>query len=95
MPNFEWDEVKSTRNLLDPERRRGFEDAAKLWDADGVEAQLNVNSGEQVYLRAGYLNGQVWGAMFVVRASISGDRVIRILSFRRLNDRERKKYGLY
>lgn len=94
MPQFEWDEAKSVRNKSDPERLMGFNEAAKLWDVDGVEAKLNVNSGEQVYLRAGEINGRVWGAMYVIRTRSDGSTVIRILSFRRLNERERSKYGL-
>jgi len=91
---FEWDDAKSEKNKLDRGRGRGFDEALQLWTTDGPDAALNINSGEQVYLRVGFIAGKVWGAMYVIREAVTVSKVIRIVSFRRLNDRERKKYAL-
>lgn len=83
---FSWDSTKSASNL----QKHGisFKDATALWDQEFEPAKLNVNDGEQVFLQAGYINGAVWGAMYIIRNS-----KIRILSARRLNERERNAYG--
>lgn len=86
---FEWDPEKSARNKADPARGKGFGEASALWTVDARAIPHNLNSGETVWLRAAHFDGAVWGAMYVVR----GD-MIRILSFRKLNKRERKKYGV-
>jgi uncharacterized protein len=86
---FQFDSEKNQSNLA--KHGRLLSDAELLWSDDFKEVALNVNSGEQVWLRAGYLpsDEDVWGVMFVYRGS-----EVRLLSFRRLNERERKKYGL-
>jgi uncharacterized DUF497 family protein len=86
---FEYDKKKSERNKADPARRKDFEEAKVLWSVDAsVIIPYNVNSGETVWMRAAVYNGKVWAVMYVERK-----KVIRILSFRRLNVRERREYG--
>ncbi len=89
---FEWDDAKSEKNKRG--RGRGFDEALQLWTTDGPDAALNINSGEQVYLRVGFIAGKVWGAMYVIREAVNVSKLIRIVSLRRLNDRERKRYAL-
>ncbi len=86
---FEYDKRKSERNKADSARGKDFEEAKALWSIEApVIIPLNVNSGETVWMRAAVYDGKVWAVMYVERK-----KVIRILSFRRLNARERREYG--
>lgn len=85
--HFDFDAGKCAANLV--KHGKDFEEAKLMWTLVGADATPhNVNSGETVYLLAAVYEEKVWGVMYVER----GDK-IRILSFRRLNDRERKIYG--
>jgi uncharacterized DUF497 family protein len=87
--HFEYDIVKSERNKADPTRGKDFEEAKALWTIEApVVIPHNVNSGETVWMRAAIYEGRVWAAMYVER-----EKSTRILSFRRLNARERREYG--
>jgi len=85
---FVWDEAKSKQNKEDPDRLKGFDEAVVLWAGEYMKHPVNVNGFEQVYLLSGEIEGKVWGAFIVERGSVT-----RIISFRRLNKRERIKYG--
>ncbi len=86
---FEYDKKKSERNKADPARGKDFEEAKALWTVEApVIVPHNVNSGETVWMRAAIYDGKVWAVMYVARR-----KAIRILSFRRLNARERREYG--
>lgn len=86
---FEYDKAKSERNKGDPTRGKDFEEAQVLWSVEApVVIPHKVNSGETVWMRAAIYEGRAWAAMYVERG-----KVTRILSFRRLNARERREYG--
>ena len=86
---FEYDKAQSDRNKADPTRGKDFEEAKALWAfVAPVAVPHNVNSGETVWMRASVYDGKVWAAMYVERGKFT-----RILSFRRLNARERREYG--
>jgi len=85
---FVFDLKKSEKNRADPARGKDFAEAQALWSIDCLTVSKNLNSGEVVEMRAGIYQGQIWAAMYVTRGN-----EIRILSFRRLNVRERRKYG--
>lgn len=78
--------IRASHNLRI--RGKSFAEAMFLWDTPLFDVPLNTNSGEQVWLKAGHIEGKVWGVMFVYR-----DGKVRIVSFRRLNKREIEKYG--
>lgn len=84
---FEYDPQKSASNKA--KHGKDFEEAKAMWSFPGGSAvPHNVNAGETVYLLAAVFEGKAWGVMYVERGGAT-----RILSFRRLNDRERKLYG--
>ena len=85
---FDWDEEKSQCNKEDPDRQKSFAEAVVLWTGEYRKHPVNVNSLEQVYIISGEIDGKIRGAFVVER----GDET-RIISFRRLNKRERVRYG--
>jgi uncharacterized DUF497 family protein len=80
-----FDPHKSERNRK--ERRLGFEQAA---DFDFVSAtyEAEFRNGEHRIVAAGYLNRRLHILCFTPKP-----RGIRVISFRRANDREARKYG--
>jgi uncharacterized DUF497 family protein len=80
-----FDPRKSQRNLMD--RNLSFEQAA---DFDFVSAtyETELRNGEHRIVAAGYLNRRLHILCFIPK--LGG---IRVISFRRANDREARKYG--
>ncbi|WP_370677476.1 BrnT family toxin [Pleomorphomonas sp. PLEO] len=86
--NFEWDETKCAENI----RVRGldFQDAIpaffdverKIWEDD------RRDYGEVRYNMLAESNNRIFAVTFTIRAG-----VVRIISFRKANDRETRKYG--
>ncbi len=84
---FEWDPAKRLANLA--KHGLDFEDVADLpWDTMTI-----VHDGRRDY---GERRSQAYGLwkerLYVVALTVRGDR-IRIISFRKANDREAKRYG--
>ena len=80
-----FDPRKSERNLR--ERKRGFEQAA-YFDFATASYDNEVRNGEKRMIAAGYLNRRLHILCFLPK---SGG--IRVISFRKANDREARKYG--
>ena len=80
-----FDPRKSERNLR--ERNLGFEQAA---DFDFTSASYfnEVRNGEHRLLAVGYLNKRLHVLCFLPK-----DHGIRVISFRKANDWEARKYG--
>jgi uncharacterized DUF497 family protein len=84
---LEWDEAKRRSNL----RKHGldFDDAKFLdWDNATVIEDTRFTYPEPRYWAFARWNGRLHMVAFCMR----GDRV-RIISFRKANDREAKRYG--
>jgi hypothetical protein len=80
-----FDPRKSERNLH--ERNLGFEQAAEF-DFTSASYFSEVRNGEHRLLAVGYLNRRLHILCFLPR--FDG---IRVISFRKANDREARKYG--
>jgi uncharacterized protein len=80
-----FDPRKSERNLH--ERNLGFEQAAEF-DFTSASYFSEVRNGEHRLLAVGYLNRRLHILCFLPR--FDG---IRVISFRKANDREASKYG--
>lgn len=83
---FEFDESKNTANL----KKHGISlsDAALLdWNDLFIEPDARYDYGEQRFIAYGLLNGRLHAMVFTKRAG--GPRII---SLRKANRRERKKY---
>jgi uncharacterized DUF497 family protein len=86
---FEFDPAKSAKN----ERERGlpFAAAARLFDSPRLEWEdKRVDYGEVRYNTLGEIEGRTFCATFARR-----EEVIRIISFRKANDRETRRYREY
>ncbi len=84
---FEWDEVKRLVNLA----KHGFDfaDAAKIdWTAATFVPDLRVDYGEDRFRVFVRIEGELYSLAIVFR-----DSIIRVLSFRRANRKERRIYG--
>ena len=85
--NFEWDENKRISNL----EKHGvdFIDAAEFWSSPMVVIDdQRYQYGENRYIALGLLKKRVVVCAYTVRQN----SVIRIISFRKANDREVKFY---
>lgn len=80
-----FDPRKSERNLR--ERNLGFEQAADF-DLAMVTYDNEVRNGEKRLIAAGYLNRRLHILCFLPKSD-----GIRVISFRKANDREARKYG--
>lgn len=84
---FEFDEVKRSSNL----RKHGIDlsDAARVFldplHLDGVDDRKDY--GEQRRIAVGSVSGRVWVVVYAPRAD-----VIRLISARKANDREKARY---
>jgi uncharacterized DUF497 family protein len=92
VPEFEWDEDKARRN-----RRKhgvGFEDAVRVFDDPyALVEQDRVESGEPRWQTIGLVGGVVLLLVaHTVREEVGGE-VIRIVSARRANKKERNRYA--
>jgi uncharacterized DUF497 family protein len=87
-PSFEWDENKSAWNRA--ERGFGF-DIVEIFDWDGavVEDDGRKDYGERRRRALGYAGGRAVAIVFTERGSR-----LRIISVRRMHDKEANKYGL-
>lgn len=84
---FEWDELKNQRNIV--ERGLDFADAIEIVNKPVLlRADKRKNYGEDRFIAAGLSCGRL---VFIVYTLRSAD-IIRIISFRRANSRERKIY---
>lgn len=86
---FEFDPAKSAKN----ERERGlpFAAAARLFDSPRLEWEdKRVDYGEVRYNTLGQIEGRTFCATFTRR-----EGVIRIISFRKANARETRRYSEY
>ena len=89
---FEWDEQKADINL----RKHGirFVDAARVFDDPlAVTAQDRIESGEQRWQTVGMADGY-WLILVshTVRFEDEGIEVVRIISARRVDRAERRRY---
>jgi uncharacterized DUF497 family protein len=83
---LEWDERKRGANLA----KHGLDFAdAERFDWDGATIKPDPRSyDEQRYWAYGMMDGRLHLVAYTLR-----DEAIRIISFRRANKRERKRYG--
>ncbi|MGA2809556.1 MAG: BrnT family toxin, partial [Terracidiphilus sp.] len=97
MPEFEfpatithveitYDPRKSERTLR--ERNLGFDEAEKF-DFASASYFGEVRRGEHRLVAVGYLRGRLHVLCFLPK-----ERGIRVISFRKANDREARKYGM-
>ncbi|MGA2672683.1 MAG: BrnT family toxin [Terracidiphilus sp.] len=80
-----YDPQKHERNLR--ERNLGFDEAAGF-DFASASYFGEVRKGEHRLVAVGYLRRRLHMLCFIPR-----DRGIRVISFRKANDREARKYG--
>jgi hypothetical protein len=84
---FEWDEWKRAANLA--KHGLDFADVARFdWDRAAVEADLRLQYGEDRFRAFGWLDGEMHSIAFTLR-----NGVVRVLSFRYANRKERRIYG--
>ena len=84
---FEWDEAKRAENLA--KHGVDFVDAARVLSRSPlVLADERRDYGEPRYIAWGELNGLLLSVVFTVRGE-----ALRIISARRANARERRRYG--
>ncbi|WP_089727121.1 BrnT family toxin [Candidatus Thiosymbion oneisti] len=92
---FEWDEKKRGKTLR--ERGIDFIDAARIWEDPHRQERLDSRSKSVEYneTRIQTIGRVTFGILLVVytkRANENGKEVIRIISARKANGRERVKY---
>lgn len=89
---FEWDEQKADVNL----RKHGirFEDAARVFDDPlAVTDQDRIENGEQRWQTVGMADGYLLLLVaHTVRFEDEGIEVVRIISARRVDRAERRRY---
>jgi uncharacterized DUF497 family protein len=89
---FEWDEQKAEINI----RKHGirFEDAARVFDDPlAVTDQDRIENGEQRWQTVGVVDGYLLLLVaHTVRFEDEGIEVVRIISARRLDRAERRRY---
>ena len=89
---FEWDEQKAEINL----RKHGirFEDAARVFDDPlAVTDQDRIENGEQRWQTVGMADGYLLLLVaYTVRFEDEGIEVVRIISARRVDRAERRRY---
>lgn len=84
---FEWDEAKRQANIA--KHGIDFHDAkAALEDSPVMIADDRKNYGERRCIAAGHVKGHMLIVVFTVR-----NGVFRIISARKANSRERRKYA--
>lgn len=85
---YQWDEHKRQANLI----KHGFDftDVALFaWDTAHIEQDMRCDYGEPRYNAYGY--GQA-GVVMVLTFTVRGN-MTRIISYRKANARERRKYA--
>ena len=84
---FEWDQAKSERNIRD--RGLDFADAPEMFDSPMlVLPDTRKDYREDRYIGVGTVKGRVMVVAYTERRT----DVIRIISFRKANSREQKRY---
>ena len=84
---FEWDEIKRATNLA--KHGLDFADVARFdWDNAAVEPDLRHDYGEARFRAFGRLGDEFFSIAFTLRSG-----VVRVLSFRLANRKERRTYG--
>jgi hypothetical protein len=87
---FEWDEAKNLENIR--KHRIDFVDVPKMFEGSMlVELDNRIDYGEDRWIGIGFLGNSV---AVVVWTERQGD-IIRIISARRANQYERKRFELY
>lgn len=89
---FEWDEAKAESNLR--KHRVSFETATRVFaDPFAVVEQDRIEGGEHRWQTLGIVEGYLLLLVaHTVRDDIDGTEVIRIISARRAEAKERKRY---
>lgn len=83
---FDWDEKKDGQNRL--KHKIGFESACEFeWDTAVIIADTRHRYGESRWAAFGFLKGRLHSIVFTRR-----ENKIRIISLRKANARERKRY---
>jgi len=84
---FEWDKAKNERNIRD--RGLDFADASEMFDSLMlVRPDARKDYGENRYTSIGIVKGRVMVFVYTERRP----DLIRIISFRKANSREQKRY---
>lgn len=85
---FEWDENKNIKNV--EKQGLNFKDAKDLFTNGTMYVIIDnrKNYGEVRYSGLGYINKRLVNVVFTTRPS----GVVRIISFRKANDREKKRF---
>ena len=93
LTRFEWDPAKAQANVR--KHRIGFELAARVFaDPMALTVQDRVEQGECRWQTLGLVEGQlVLLVAHTVRDDDDGAEVIRIISARRADPKERKRYA--
>lgn len=93
LTRFEWDPAKAQANVR--KHRIGFELAARVFaDPMAMTVQDRVEQGEYRWQTLGLVEGQlVLLVAHTVRDDDDGAEVIRIISARRADPKERKRYA--
>lgn len=89
---FEWDAAKARQNVL--KHHVSFETAARIFaDQFAVTRQDRIEDGEHRWQTLGYVDGYL---LLLVAHTIRDDRdgteIVRIISARRAEPREKKRY---
>jgi uncharacterized protein len=85
MMEISFDRVKNERNIL--ERGLSFERAMDF-DFDTAVFGIEIRKGETRRVAVGYLDGRLHLLCYIPTAE-----GIRVISFRKINSREAKRYG--
>lgn len=89
---FEWDTAKAASNLK--KHRLSFETAARVFaDPFALVEQDRIENGEQRWQTLGLVEGHLLVLVaHTVREDEDGTEVLRIISARRADPKERKRY---
>lgn len=84
---FEWDNIKNETNIN--KHNADFEDAKELFSSETFLFAIDnrFNYKEDRYIGYGKINNRLFSVAYMKR-----DNNIRIISFRKANDREVKRY---
>lgn len=88
--DFEWDDAKAASNL--EKHGISFEVAAKVFlDENAITIQdLRFEYGEERFITYGQIDGRIYVVVF----TLDDERnIIRLISARKANARERSRYG--
>ena len=84
--DYEWDPAKAAANLA--KHGVSFESAEAFdWKAALVEEDKRHHYGERRFYALAEMNGRIYAMIFTRRG-----QAVRIISFRKANDRERRRY---